>query len=663
MEEKKKKILHLIETSEKEKVTKKEKKTIKTHVNERLDEVGNLHQYLQVTTKTDQKKRDKEAIKKILMPIPALEGIDITTPTEAKKVLKDYEEESKKLVENLFEYPNGSYPSARYWFEEDFDTRPIRRRGNKPTGEYDYIVEDMPSIPPKRHLAKISPSAYKKIKYAEYPKIAFEGKLSDFLKNPAFKGYTHTNLFLYNECKRVVNEIGDKLQGNTIINPKYYRPDNSYNSNYLQSHLPIGFNYDHSNDHSKYEEPSENVREGWRVTLRPYYEEYIKADEGGWVRIVDYTEEGFSEIYLPQLFDTTRDGTRHRAYEGKSWNTGWLRVSQLGVRTTEHKIFGQIYGGENFQDGDNETGDFKYRDLTRQDLQRLEDWINQVKKEARWIRDNTPAEIGDQVVNAVRERDEGFGENRVYDVVVEERIIPRVDMEWVVSDWDFIVKVEVEKNKKIHTHNPVGITITPRITTSWEEAYAYRRIFLIKTERTLRGLAKLYIKAHMIIQQDLPSYRKGILKDFKKIEREEKDKEVKADPPTAEQKTEFTKWKSGFCSLFGKIKDQTYDDLFAIFLFLYPNISVEDILSQPSTDKEIDDLLYRKITGEEKPVKKEDYRRRKTQKEIGIGGRNIKGIIGKEEQDVEEEKIRMARDPFGREKENKATGIFKDIIR
>tara|TARA_R110000744_G_scaffold171134_2_gene289544 strand:- start:572 stop:994 length:423 start_codon:yes stop_codon:yes gene_type:complete len=90
---------------------------------------------------------------------------------------------------------------------------------------------------------------------------------------------------------------------------------------------------------------------------------------------------------------------------------------------------------------------------------------------------------------------------------------------------------------------------------------------------------------------------KADLKKLKDIEKREKKSSIGQDPPTKELKDEFNKWKGGFCALFGKIKDQTYDDLFAIWLFLYPNISVEDILSQPSTSKEEDEYIYKKLLG------------------------------------------------------------------
>jgi hypothetical protein len=50
-----------------------------------------------------------------------------------------------------------------------------------------------------------------------------------------------------------------------------------------------------------------------------------------------------------------------------------------------------------------------------------------------------------------------------------------------------------------------------------------------------------------------------------------------------------------------------YDNLFSIWLFLYPNISVEEVLSQPRTDKELDDYLFYKLIGVEQPLKVSTY--------------------------------------------------------
>ena len=97
--------------------------------------------------------------------------------------------------------------------------------------------------------------------------------------------------------------------------------------------------------------------------------------------------------------------------------------------------------------------------------------------------------------------------------------------------------------------------------------------------------------------KELVPINKKLINTLKEVEKKEQKEEVKKDPPDQELKTEFTKWKSGFCSLFGKIKDQSYDDLFSMWLFLYPNISVRQVLIQPSTDKELDDLNYERLTG------------------------------------------------------------------
>ena len=90
---------------------------------------------------------------------------------------------------------------------------------------------------------------------------------------------------------------------------------------------------------------------------------------------------------------------------------------------------------------------------------------------------------------------------------------------------------------------------------------------------------------------------KSLVKELKGVSELEHKEAVKEDPPPKELKTEFTEWRKGFCSIFGKVKDLTYDDLLSVWIYLYPNISVEDVLKQPETDAGLQLKLLEDLSG------------------------------------------------------------------